>query len=82
MSEPTPEELDMCAALDSIDPDEADPVDVDKSAHDKRAVASVRTEAVRIAKVDYKMDLDSDEATTALGLFPKVWLILFIIDSK
>ena len=70
--EPTHEELEMCAVLNSIDPDDTDPVDAEKSAHDKHAVASVWTEAVQIAKVKHKTELNSDEAQTALGSFLKV----------
>ena len=70
--EPTPEEAEMCAALESADIEDVEDVDADKATHDKQAVATVRTEAVAIAKSKYKMELNSEEAQTALGLFPKV----------
>lgn len=62
----------MCAALESADIEDVEDVDADKATHDKQAVATVRTEAVAIAKSKYKMELNSEEAQTALGLFPKV----------
>ena len=71
-SEPTHEELEMCEALEYEDPDDLEPVDADKTAHDKQAVATVRTEAVSIAKTKYNIELNTDEAQTAVGLFPKV----------
>ena len=74
--EPTPEEAEMCAALEGVDLDDAEGADIDKTIHDKQAVASVRTKAVAIAKIKYKMELNSEEAQTALGLFPKVCLML------
>ena len=48
--EPTPEEIKMCAALEGADLDDTETVDADKAIHDKQAVATVRTEAVAIAK--------------------------------
>ena len=63
----------MCAALESADIEDVEDVDADKATHDKQAVATVRIEAVAIAKSKYKMELNSEEAQTALGLFPKVW---------
>lgn len=74
--EPTPEEAEMCVALEGADPDDAEGADIDKTIHNKQAVASVRTEVVAIAKIKYKMELNSEEAQTALGLFPKVCLML------
>lgn len=63
----------MFEELEHGNPDDLDQVDLEKSAHDKQAVATVRTEAVSIAKTEFGMELDSDEAQTAIGLFPKVW---------
>ena len=62
----------MCAALEDADLEDVEAVDLDKAVHDKQAVATVQTEAVTIAKVKYKMELNSEEAQTAVGLFPKV----------
>ena len=70
--EPTPEEVGMCAALEDADLEDVKAVGLDKAVHDKQAVATVRTEAVTIAKVKYKMELNSEEAQMAVGLFPKV----------
>jgi len=70
--EPTHEELEMCEVLENEDPDDHESVDPEKNAHDKQAVATVRTEAVAIAKTRFRMELDSDEAQTAVGLLPKV----------
>jgi hypothetical protein len=66
----------MCEVLECLDPDNLDSVDADKAAYDKQAVATVRSEAVAIAKTKFGMELGSDEAQTAVGLFPKVWLVL------
>lgn len=76
--EPTHEELEMCEALEYEDPDDLEPVDADKTAHDKQAVATVRTEAVSIAKTKFNIELDTDEAQTAVGLFPKVFLAVHL----
>lgn len=73
---PTHEELEICEALENDDPDDLEPVDADKANHDKRAVSTVRTEAVSLAKTVFGLELDSDEARTAVGLFPKVQLAL------
>ena len=73
--EPTREELEMCDALEHGDPDDLEPVDAEKTAHDKQAVTTVRTEAVSIAKTKFGIELNSDEAQTVVGLFPKVWYI-------
>ena len=70
----------MCAALEGVDPDDVEGIDLGKSDHDKQAVAGVRTEAVAIAKTKYKLELNSEEAQTALGLFPKVWFTLIPHD--
>ena len=79
--EPTPEDAEMCVALEAADLDDVEGIDPGKSDHDKQAVASVRTEAVAIAKTKYKLELDSEEAQTALGLFPKVWFTSFPRDK-
>ena len=71
-SEPTTEELEMCEILENTDPDDVEPIDGDKTAYDKEAVSNVRTAAVAVAKTKFKMELTTDEAQTALGLFPKV----------
>lgn len=63
----------MCEALECEDPDGVEPLDADKVAHDKQAVSTVRTEAVLIAKTEFGLELNADEAQTAVGLFPKVW---------
>ena len=76
--EPTPEELEMCEALEHEDPDDPEPVDAEKAIYDKQAVLTVRTEAVSIAKTEFGMELNSDEAQTAVGLLPKVWLVLYV----
>ena len=76
--EPTPKELEMCEALEYEDPDDSKLVDADKTAHDKQAVTTVRTEAVLIAKTKFNMELNSEEAQTAVGLFPKVWIALHL----
>jgi len=73
--EPTREELEMCEALECEDLDDPEPVDAEKAAHDKQAVLTVQTEAVLMAKTKFGMELDSDEAQTAVGLLPKVWLV-------
>ena len=39
--EPSPEEVEMCAALEGVDIDDIEAVDADKAIHDKQAVASV-----------------------------------------
>lgn len=70
--EPTAEELEMCEALENMDPEDTELVDADKSAYDKEAISKVRTEAVRIARTEFQLELSSGEAQTALGLFPKV----------
>jgi len=70
--EPTPDEAEMCAVLECADLDGTEGIDAAKSDHDKKAVASVRTAAVAIAKAKYKLELNSEEARTTLGLFPKV----------
>jgi hypothetical protein len=75
--EPTTEELEMCETLEDADVDNAESVDADKGAYDKEAVSTVRTEAVKIAKAKFHLELSADEAQTALGLFPKVWFIIF-----
>lgn len=64
----------MCEALEHGDLDDLEPVDTEKAAHDKQAVATVRTEAVSIAKTEFGIELNPDEAQAAVGLFPKVWL--------
>ena len=74
--EPTHKELEMCEALEYEDLDDPEPVDAEKVAHDKQAVLTVQTEAVLIAKTEFGMELDSDEAQTAVGLLLKVWSIL------
>ena len=80
--EPTSEEAEMCEELEFEDQDDTEVVDVEKVAHDKQAVASVRTEAVLIAKTKFRIELDSDEANAALGLFPKVWFSLYLRDTQ
>jgi len=75
--EPTPNEAEICAGLEGAELDDIEGVDADKAIHDKQAVATVWSEAVAIAKTKYKMELTSDEAQTALGLFPKVCFALF-----
>ena len=62
----------MCEILENTDPDDVEPIDGDKTAYDKEAVSNVRTAAVAVAKTKFKMELTTDEAQTALGLFPKV----------
>jgi hypothetical protein len=62
----------MLAALEGAELDDVEPVDAEKITHNKQAIATVRTGAVAIAKTKYKMELNPEEAQTALGLFPKV----------
>lgn len=71
----------MCKALECDDPDNLEPVDAEKAAHDKQAVSTVRSEAVLIAKTEFGMELNSEEAQTAVGLLPKVWLTPRIRES-
>lgn len=61
----------MCEVLEYEDPDDLEPVDVDKTAHDKQAVTTTQTQAVSIAKVKFNMELDANEAQTVVGLPPK-----------
>ena len=62
----------MCKVLENTDPDDVEPIDGDKTAYDKEAVLNVQTAAVAVAKTKFKMELTTDEAQTALRMFPKV----------
>lgn len=63
----------MSEVLENVDPDDSDSIDADKTTYNKEAVLKVRSEAVKIAKTMYRLELSPDEAKIALGLFPKVW---------
>ena len=63
----------MCEVLESMDPDDSNLLDADKTTYDKEAVSNVHSGAVKIAKAKYRLELSPDEAKVSLGLFPKVW---------